>query len=208
MKRPVYNSGKKGFTILEVMVVVTIVSLIASVVIFSYRQFTEKLALSAATQEIAIAVRQAQTYGRSVKEVKKGGGDFNTPYGVAFDISTADTRSYYILFTDNNNNGVYNGDGSCSPSSECVEKDIIRNGAYISEICGSTGGSFDCAIPVVRSMTVTFVRPDRDAFIYFIDSGGNPIGGPYQTVKIKLSVPSGSQSAFVVVDKNGQISTQ
>lgn len=200
---------KKGFTILEMIVVVTIVSLIAGVVLFNYRSFTQRLALSAASQEIAVAVRQAQVYGRSVKNVTQGSGDFGVAFGVDFNIGP-NSNSYYILFADKDGNGVYNGTSACLPTSECVEKNLIRNGAIIAQICGAIGtGVPNCSVSGARSIAITFLRPDREAYIYFSDGLGNRLGNTaYTSGQIKLGDSSGNMQASVVVNSIGQILTQ
>ena len=75
-----------------------------SVVLFNYGSFTDNLALSAAGQEVSIAIRQAEVYGLSVKEVTPGSGNFNLAYGVHFSPATPND---YILFVDKNANNVY-----------------------------------------------------------------------------------------------------
>jgi hypothetical protein len=73
--------------------------MIMAVVLFSYRSFSNHLAVSAASQEIISATRQAQTYGLSVRETGKGTGNFSTGYGVSF--GTINPTEYYI-FADKN----------------------------------------------------------------------------------------------------------
>ena len=64
-----YRKFLAGFTLIEMLVSIGIVSLIMAVVFFNYGTFNDDLALTSAGQELSIAVRQAQSYGLSVKEI-------------------------------------------------------------------------------------------------------------------------------------------
>lgn len=203
-----YKKNTKGFTLVEMMVSVSIAMVIMTVVLFSYRAFNDRLALSAAAQEISVAIREAQVYGLSVKKSGTGAGNFDAGYGISID--SADTTSYY-LFSDLNNNGLYDGDSSCVMGSECVQKNTLRGGIKIDKtggICGTAfgGGATVCSPFDVVSLHVTFIRPNPDASIIFIKSSGGP-SLKYKTAQITLVSPLGSQ-ARVTIENTGQISVQ
>src|SRR3989344_4739965 len=104
------HNKKYGFTLVEVMISLTIVTLIMGVILFNYSTFNDNLALSAAMQETSLVIRKAQTYGLSVKEVVVGGGQFNSAYGVKFDgPGGVNLASSFIFFVDKSipKNGVY-----------------------------------------------------------------------------------------------------
>lgn len=200
---------KKGFTLLEVMVCITIVGLIAGIAMFSYSAFSDNIALSSAGQEIAVEIRQAQIYGLSVKESVVGSGQFSNGYGVH--ISLDDPSSYYI-FVDQNGNNKYDGGTICTSGGECVEKMSLRNNISITAVCGAAfgGGTLTCPPgPNVRSMDVLFLRPDPDAAIRFVNSDGTlyGAGGVFQTGQITLSSPRG-KIIHVIIQNTGQISVQ
>jgi len=99
------NEFKKGFTLVELLVTVSIATILMSLVLFNYGTFNDNIALSSAGQEMAIAVRQAQAYGVNVKEVKAGSGKFNSGYGIYF--NPADSPSDYYIFVDTNGDKKY-----------------------------------------------------------------------------------------------------
>jgi len=199
---------KHGFTLAEVMVTISIVSIIMTVVLFSYREFSDKLALSAAGQEIAIAIRQAQTYGLSVKEVVSGGGNFDSAYGIYFDSTNNNTNKNYYIFADapialpnpigNKEYDVLSGCGS--GSTECVEKFTLRDGVFISSIS-------DC--PAARSMHITFFRPNPDAYIKFLNNGNQPAcstaNSGADSGGIVLESPKGKKLTLTILN-TGQVS--
>ena len=196
------DKDKGGFTLIEAIVSIAIVTVIMSVVLFNYSTFSDNLALSSAAQEMAVTIRQAQTYGLSVKEVTPTGGVFDKAYGVYFDVN--DQLNYY-LFVDSNGDKKYNG------SSELIEKVSLRNGIKVSNVCNETA----CPpVATVKIMDVTFLRPNPDAKIFFTDSntpsnfmGKSPLISPftgYLTGKVVLRSPKG-KTLYVTIESTGQV---
>ncbi len=190
-----------GFTLIELLVSVSIVTVIMSVVIFNYGGFNDTLALSAAEQDLAVAVREAQTYGLSVKEVSVGSGNFLSAYGIYFSPTSA--GSEYDVFVDANRNGLYDpGSGCGSGSTECIEKFTFRDGIVVSAIHDVSN-----VTPVsATSMQISFLRPNPDATINFVTSGGSIVESSL-TGKVVLTSPQG-KTATVTIGSTGQISVQ
>ncbi len=197
-----------GFTLVELMVSVSIVTLMMSVVFFGYRTFSNRLAVSAATQELALAVRQAQTFGISAKEFVRGSADFTIGYGIYF--SMIDPQSYYI-FADTNHDGKYTvGNGCGGVTTECVEKGQIKSNVFVTTFCGiNTSGTQVCPPTNAQAVSILFNRPNPDGVIKFLDNGGNLLGGTYQSFQLAVATQNnafsqGAQSN-VSVNQTGQV---
>ncbi len=197
------TNQKRGLSLVEILVVVSIITIIMSVTLFSYRSFTDRLAVSGASQEVSVAVRQAQTYGVSVKGTMSG--SFGYAYGVFFD--TTDPHAYY-LFVDKNANGKYDGNTNCAQSAECVEKITLHDEVSISQICAKSLGAttFTCPPQSATQLNILYMRPKLQAIINFSNSFGT-VWGPYQTASLTLTSPRQAVSR-VTFESNGQISTQ
>jgi prepilin-type N-terminal cleavage/methylation domain-containing protein len=192
-----FKKNIKGFTLAELMICVTIMSFMMGVMIFNYGSFNDKLALSSAIQEIAISVRQAQTYGLNVKEVTVGGGQFNAAYGIYFDPSNS--PSSYIVFADLNGNKKYDSGGS-----EAVETVPLRNGIRITDITTSDGCHSGSA---QRTLHITFLRPNPDADINFVNGGGSIFCSSKANANIVLTSAQGAISS-TTVEMTGQVYAQ
>lgn len=164
--------------------------IVITILIFSnYPRFRENISLKKTAQEVALTIRQAQTYGLSVREFQPGSNIY-PGYGVHFALSSSDS---FILFADLNGNSAYDGSG------EEVEAFKIQTSERISSLCAheknppSAGCSFN-------SMDIIFFRPNP-----LITLKAN--GVLYSDVEIKLISPR-EQIKTVVVLSTGQISVE
>lgn len=168
--RPFNRVQGKGFTLIELVVVITIMLILTSVFLIRQQRFNSSTLLRSLAYSIALSIRQAQAYGTSIKE--STGGSFNQlttgastaakSYGIFFNSTTPNT---YILFADLNNNGVYNGPG------EGVQTFTIGQNYSISRLCAVTTGAsptYRCWSSTqsnITSLTVIFKRPNPDSCI-------------------------------------------
>ena len=148
----------------ELLVVIAVITIITAVVLFSQNQFDSSTLLRSLSYSIALSVRQAQTYGTSVRY--SGGspvGDFSQSYGIYYDygdLSLSPPR--YFLFQDYNGNGAYD-------AGEGLPAYILPRGYIISKVCGITPSGQDCWLyggsGALTYVTIYFQRPNPDACI-------------------------------------------
>jgi prepilin-type N-terminal cleavage/methylation domain-containing protein len=198
MKSSISSENKKlglpaqaGFTLLELIVVMTISTIIMTTLVIQQSKWNDSLIVSTQAYEMALMIRQAQIYSLGVREDTAGSGDkFNIGYGVYFD----NDATRYIYFADRDGDKKYG-------SGEEVETKIFTRGVTIKDICGNTkcmGGSFQQA-------NIVFLRPDPKANILLCNAGGVKQDDP--PVTIRLQSPGG-KFASVKVEANGQVSIQ
>lgn len=143
---------EKGFSLIELIVVVAIITLLTSATLFSHSRFSGGVTLESLAYEIALTVRQAQFFGINVRNV---GGVFDAGYGVYFD---KNNPTSFILFADTNDDRFYSG------PSEIIEVYTITRGNQIKYLCVDS----ECVNPevsIVEGLQITFVRPEPDAVI-------------------------------------------
>ncbi len=204
--------ARRGFTLIEMLVVVAIIVLITSVVLVNNNRFGGVVLLENLAYDVALSVRQAQQYGISVTGLSNP--NFTAGYGMDFNMASPGS---YILFADIPQNGVYNGlyNGSyaCPQTptvgSEFVQCSTISQGYGIIKLC-VPAGTDAASCNAVSEFEVTFHRPEPDANITI---GGTPlVFGPdghatngQESARVVLQSPRGDTMS-VVIDINGQIS--
>lgn len=181
----------RGFTLMELLVVTGIVVIISAIMLANHAAFGGSITLRNLAYDIALSLREAQTYGISVRQFQ---GDFSAGYGVHIRLSSP---TEYILFADGvTQNSVYD-------AGELVRSASIAGGFHIADVCIVPAGQSSelCAGDGVTQVDITFVRPEPDAHIRY---NGTTAA---QSARIVLQSPRGDQKN-VIVETAGQISVQ
>jgi type II secretory pathway pseudopilin PulG len=200
---------EKGFTLVELIVTISIGIAILTTVMLNQTYYTDGAALKNLADEIATSISQAQIYGLGVKELTSGSGDFTASYGVEFNITNTGANNEYIFFADRGaKNGYYESGWSCSTggASECLEKALVKNNDIITTLCEiPSSGPENCGIGRVA---ITFTRPDPEARITYFDLAGvlTSFASP-KGVRIKVQSPRGATQSIIVYT-TGQVSVQ
>ncbi len=193
---------KRGFTLIELLVTISIFVILTGVVIFNESKFNSTVLLTNLGYDVALTIRQAQTYGINVKEFNDVSGDKNFfPYGVHFDKN--DAPKSFILFADVNYNNddriayPYGSGGtldlsSCQVDLGCVSRYNIQRGNSISDLRVDDVS--------VNSLDIIFQRPNPDAII---------ISDASETGNVKAEIflisSDGTGSTTISVQSNGLI---
>jgi prepilin-type N-terminal cleavage/methylation domain-containing protein len=198
-----YTKGKKqntkkrwgqigGFTLIELVVVMGIVTLISSIILAKHSNFGGKVLLRSLAYEIALSIRETQTFGISSKQFGGSGVGYRAGYGVHFDRNTPNS---YIQFSDSvHTNSVYDGSG------ELVRSFSVSPKYKIKDLCAKpVGGSLTCG---QSTIDVSFVRPHPDAAIRV----NNDTVTRYEEAQIMLTTRNeDGDTRAVIVGLAGQI---
>jgi prepilin-type N-terminal cleavage/methylation domain-containing protein len=205
---------KNGFTLVELLVTISIFVLLTGVVLFNQNNFNSSILLTNLAYDTALTIRQAQTYGINVKEFATSSSATSqfVPYGVHFDITQ---NKSFILFADidynsddRSSDGLYEDSvdlSKCQTSKGCVNRYNIQRGNHIKELCtgdvakGNTGGTC-VGGSSVDSLDIVFARPNPDAQIR-AESSGDEV----TNATIILSNADNTSYRYVHVAKNGLI---
>jgi len=183
----------KGFTILELIVSLAIFAMMTALVLSKYGNFNQNILLTNLAYDVALTIRNAQSYGLNVKSSTRTANDFSKPYGVYFDTSaTSQANTKIIFFTDSNNTNVYEAGDAI------IQTTTITRGSIVSAICAYNNGS--CSS--INNVSVLFKRPDPSAIIK-VTSGG----ASYANLRITLRATDNT-TKVVIVNSTGQVSVE
>jgi prepilin-type N-terminal cleavage/methylation domain-containing protein len=185
-----------GFTLIELMITITIVVLVTGLIMVQYSSFNNSVLLTDQAYLTAFDIREAQSLAVSVRGQ---GAQFREEYGLYFNKS-AGSNNKYILFQDRGTavpaQYNYNADPDLDEAVGIPYKVDPR--FTITDICGTVGSIETCN---KTSVSISFKRPNFDAV--FAMPGLNP-----ESVRIQFKPLNGAITRSVVVYKTGQVSVQ
>ena len=187
---------QRGFSLLELLLVIGIFVTITTIGLVSYSQFSGRTLLDNLAYDVALSIRQAQYYGLSVREQTISGSSFETAYGIYFNASEI---ASYVFFADTNRNGECGSDSSCA--GELIDRFFLGRGYVVSDLCATKpGGTKRCmSTGELTYLAISFDRPDPDA-IFRTDFTGEV----YEEVTITVRAPKGREQNISVAS-TGQI---
>lgn len=209
----------RGVTLVELIVVIGIFSVVSSVLIFNYSDFSTNVSVRNLSQEVALSIRKAQTYATSVRgidNINTSSRDYPA-YGVSFSLSPSSGQfepnsKSFILFADipdvpgGTPNKRYDSNGSCGTpgnGGECIENFSIETFDSIVEVCTDATGCISAG-----SFDITFRRPTPDAIIcYKLSSADACQTSSISYIDIVLQSAKGLRRS-VSVWNTGQISVK
>ncbi|MBI2482057.1 MAG: prepilin-type N-terminal cleavage/methylation domain-containing protein [Candidatus Vogelbacteria bacterium] len=175
----------RGFSLVEMLVVIVIFLIITGIIVANYPQFKDQSALELMAQEMAVNIRTAQVLGTGTR-VGSSGPAAARSYGVHFN---SDNTNKFISFIGSNKE-----DGTFDEGDKIVEEYTLQ-GADITNFYDQSGddltGVFD----------ITYRRPNPEARILHNNSN---ITGDSLTIKIK-SKRGGDRCKQIRISINGQI---
>ncbi len=213
----------RGFTLVEMLVVVAIFAVVATILLFNYSDFSTSIGVRNLAEEIGLSTRKAQTYATGVRVISGTNGlysDMFPAYGVTFSVNANAATTYdptinnFALFADvapNNDrvtNNTYDNNGTCGVpdvGQECVENFAFTGQDTIASLCTDVPTANTCMTPANGGGTVNVVfhRPNPDAVICV--SGVNCATRQASYVKVTVQSPKGAQR-IITIWNTGQIS--
>jgi len=206
-----YSRGNGGFTLMELLVSISIMTVMLTVVVLNQSKYTDNATLFNLADEIGLTISQAQAYGVGVKEFSPGSNEFSASYGLTFSLLASGSNKAYLSFADRNGDKIYGGDWSCpiGGASECLERFDISRGNYIDQLCrvrNNPNNPYQCS---VGRIDISFARPSLEAQIRFFNQSGNLMVDDPDFIGARISVRSpGGANRSVLVYYTGQVSVQ
>lgn len=205
------KSQKKGFSIIELVVVISIFGIMTAISMFNYSDHKKSLEATDLAQDIALTVRQAQVYGISASGGKIGSKDFDAdeffggenPVDITKDRSIRGITFFLnsnkiVLFADNNRNYVYNeGDRIIDE-----RRITYNNTSFLSfGVCGDGM----CTEKDKGRVDIAFERPYPDAMISYSGSEESGASTPKNYDSVDVIVGSDISEKTVTINSIGNI---
>lgn len=225
MKKILRQTTQKGFTVIELIVVISIFGIITGVLLFNYRDFQKSTDYKLFIQEVALALKSQQQASMSgvikidPQERLYPTADWRPSYGMFFEANT----NKITVFYDYNQNGTYENYGQpCKTMiTECLEEMYFTDDRITGLICGGAyttpdyyqDGQIQCTNQYGQ-VSVLFKRPFPDAIFRANYNpanyvAGNPAGIPIlDTVEIPIQSVSGGSTQVITINPVGAISTR
>jgi prepilin-type N-terminal cleavage/methylation domain-containing protein len=200
------QAASGGFTLIELMVTITIIVLVTGIVMVRYSSFNSSVLLTGQAYITAFDLREAQSLAISVRG---NGREFREDYGIYINMAT---QEKYILFQDDNDNGDY-FPARYDAGEEVGNPYTLDPRFTIQNICAENSAGRTCYAddpdttgevvdPSLSTLAITFKRPDFDAAFY------TPAKSNIQSVDIIIAPHDGELEKKVVVYATGQISVE
>jgi len=189
-----YSARSSGFTIIELLVSISIFTILTGVILAKYNTYNTNAPFANASEDVVLALRQAQVYGAGGKgntAVCTGGTAFECTYGVYFSTSAL-LKNGITIFVDTNNDRMFT-----SGTDTTLERIAWGSAISVSSIsCPGPVGTCGSAV------TATFRRPDPLAFIAEVANPANS----YDSASVTLTHSISGRTTNVTISKAGQIS--
>ena len=186
------SNAERGFTLVELVVTISIFVVVSTLVFANYPKFKSQLSLKKTSQEIAFAVREAQVYSLSVKSYDN---NFNIGYGVHFDKNKS---SNVILFADVDNSKEYNN------GDKIVKEYAIQTNISIISLCGNENNPpTSCEL---SKLNAVYLRPNPIINLSG-RSGDDSLVSNLSDIEIIIS-SSGEITKKIIIWVSGQITIE
>jgi prepilin-type N-terminal cleavage/methylation domain-containing protein len=192
----------RGFTLIEMLVVISIFTIMTAVVLANLPNFRERTALQLVAQKMSLTIREAQVYGVGVKSFDT---DFPS-HGIHFDPISPNGKKSYVLFADkpSTDNNDYDVGNNCGGSdTECVTRYDLTGSVEIQSVdtCNPT-----CTSRNLTGLNIVFDRPKTEANFTIPGNSTPPAQASY--AKITLISTRSQETRTIWVWDTGQISVK
>ncbi|MBX4197823.1 prepilin-type N-terminal cleavage/methylation domain-containing protein [Candidatus Parcubacteria bacterium] len=187
---------RAGFTFVELIVSVAIILIISSIVLFQYKEYNNDVTLKGISNEIALALREAQVYATSGREFKPNTNVFKLQYVLLFDKAN---KSYSLY-------GDADGDGQvvADQASEILVNYTLRPG-YTMDLCMKNTEEGNCINANQTTLFVGFPYKDFQATIKQSDTVPNDPSIKFAEIIIYKIGQTPLQGVSVRIESTGLI---
>lgn len=192
-------SKHQAFTLVEMMVVISLFFIITGIILVNVPNFREKTSVDLVAQDVAVTIRSAQVFGIGTKALN----DDAVGYGIYLSNST-DQNNQFVLFADIDNDLQFNQNISdCGPDTECQSLYQLA-GFHVASVVAYDDS--DDILPL-DEINILFQRP-KSSPVFCIPLEDGCDDTLLQRVEITIESNREKKQKNVVVYSNGQIAVE
>ena len=198
-KRWQLKNYQKGITLIEIIVVIFIITLFASIAFLNLPKIQGSFALSSAAYELAQNIRTAENMSTSGLKTDSS-GNATAGFGIFIDLSSANRLTKnYKMYADNcpvgNPDQLYSASGGCTDDSSIIGVDKNNAGISMTVDSANLDGT-------PQNVSINFLSPNPKINI-------DGMSNNFSEIHIVLSLDSDpSQKKTVIVNTSGLIEVQ
>ncbi|MBU6415027.1 prepilin-type N-terminal cleavage/methylation domain-containing protein [Patescibacteria group bacterium] len=186
-----------GFTVIEMVIVLGIITAIAGVVLVSFPALNENIYLQKNAQDVSLLIRKAQgrAFAQGVAQSGTCAGRVPSGYGVQLKLNSAS----YVLFAD------CDGDKKLT-SGEEIQTQFFDDSLVVSQFTDLNGTPYSGYPKIDVVFSFAFANPINAMNIALVD--GSNIPSAVNGLKIILQTPRTNLTKTILIVNTGQISIQ
>lgn len=186
-------SRQMGFTMVEIVVMLGILTLISIILLTGFPNFNENAVLARMQHEMALSIRRIQNIALSVANVEVTRPDGTKAHVTGLRTGlyvTASANTQYLSFVDSNSDGKYRA----ADDARIGDVTMLQRGIKVKRLLDENGIS-------IGEATLLFEAPD--AALTIVDANGASIGS---LLTIEFESPNLGLTRSVSVRTSGQVS--
>ena len=164
---------QKGFTLMELIVVVAIIAIISTLSMFNGAKLNSAILLSNTAYEIGLIIKDAQISGLGAKVISNNGNATTSNQGIFFNMSAPEK---IVFFADLNKNNkydmgeegqIYNITNKRAGKILSICK-VIGSGSQICKTIANGGDANN-----LNNLNIIFKRPNPESYFYYNDGSSD-----------------------------------
>lgn len=206
-KDALWSSSTAGFSLVELLVTIAVMGMVAGMVFTQRASFSQSISLKNVTQEIAVAIRQAQVYGTASRGSGLNDDYQDFTYGMYFDtddafVGDAPLNQQFRMFRDDDGD---DGDEGYESGDTLIEAYQLPSNMRVLYLClNGTFGDTSCSSDDRNHLVIRFSRPHPDAVL--TNKNGDDFSHDTAVIVVE-EIDSGNQRK-VIIQSSGYITVE
>lgn len=202
-----FKNNNKGFSLIELLVVVSIFLIVTTITLFKQSKFSSDILITNTAYEVALSIREAQVLGVGSKQ--QSFENRKQAYGIYIPSSSiGQENGEYLQYSESPEDDVY----SFFYDSNDDRFNILGGGIHLTrsqkfkDFCVTNSSNERKCSGELGALNIAFVKPNLDAKILAKDSSQNI--DEYRSVEIVVESSLGDKCRTIDINSVGQIAVR